>query len=134
MTRLKPGALELLDALRRAQRPTAVCSNKQVRFTRALLESLGVADRFAVVLGPEEVDGRSKPAPDMLLTALRRIGVAVGDALYVGDMTIDIQTARAAGVTVWVVATGSDDRATLEAAKPDRLFRGLDEVRRALCG
>ena len=43
-------------------------------------------------------------------------------------MTVDIETARAAGVTVWVVPTGSDDRAALTAARPDRLLERLVEI------
>jgi phosphoglycolate phosphatase-like HAD superfamily hydrolase len=43
-------------------------------------------------------------------------------------MDIDVQTGRAAGVAVWVVPTGSADRATLEAARPDRILMGLDEL------
>jgi phosphoglycolate phosphatase len=64
----------------------------------------------------------------MLLAGLQRLGVAAGEALYVGDMTVDIDTARAAGVRVWIVPTGSDDRATLERARPDRLLRDLHEL------
>jgi phosphoglycolate phosphatase len=48
--------------------------------------------------------------------------------LYVGDMVVDIETARGAGVAVWVVPTGSNDRATLEAARPDRVLRDLFEL------
>ena len=40
--------------------------------------------------------------------ALQRLAVTPPEALYVGDMTVDIDTARAAGVAVWVVPTGSD--------------------------
>ena len=68
----------------------------------------------------------------MLLEALRRLGVPAGEALYVGDMDVDVQTARAAGVEVWVVPTGSADRATLEAARPDRIIAGLGELARAV--
>jgi phosphoglycolate phosphatase len=42
--------------------------------------------------------------------------VKAEDAVYIGDMTVDIMTARAAGVRVWVVPTGSDSREVLEAA------------------
>jgi phosphoglycolate phosphatase len=130
-TRLMPGAREAVVALKAAGRRLAVCSNKKVAFTRALLDSLGLARCFDVVLGPDDVP-RPKPAPDMLLEALRRLGVAPGQALYVGDMDIDVQTARAAGLSVWVVPTGSADRATLEAARPDRILDGLGELVGAL--
>jgi phosphoglycolate phosphatase-like HAD superfamily hydrolase len=49
-------------------------------------------------------------------------------------MVIDIETARAAGMTVWTVPTGSEERSRLEEAKPDRLlnsFRELKELTRS---
>jgi phosphoglycolate phosphatase len=127
-TRLLPGAAETLAALKQAGRQLAVCSNKPVLFTVELLKILGLEGVFAAVLGPENVP-RPKPAPDMLCAALTRLGVQPGDALYVGDMTVDIETARGAGVAVWVVPTGSDTRADLEKAAPDRLLQELTELR-----
>jgi phosphoglycolate phosphatase len=133
LTHLLPGVADALAALRKAGLRLAVCSNKPLAFTRDLLDTLGVAGRFDVVLGPEDVP-RPKPAPDMLRAGLRRLGVAAEDALYVGDMTVDVQTARAAGVRVWVVPTGSDDRAALEAARPDRLLAGFADLVPGLAG
>jgi phosphoglycolate phosphatase len=130
-TRLMRGARAAVEALHRAGRRLAVCSNKKVAFTRTLLDHFGLAPFFDVVLGPEDVP-QPKPAPDMLLAALRRLGAAPQEALYVGDMDVDVQTARAAGVPVWVVPTGSADRATLEAARPDRILNGLEELPAAL--
>lgn len=127
MTHLLPGAAELLARLRHAGKKIGLCSNKPRVFSCQLLAHLGIADRFDLVLGPEDV-ARPKPAPDMLLKALQRLGLTAAEALYVGDMTVDIQTARAAGVAVWVVPTGSDLRATLVEAQPDRLLSGLGEM------
>ena len=123
-TVLLPGAREALQSLRAAGKQLALCSNKLSQFSRELLRHLGVADYFSAVLGPEDV-GRPKPAPDMLLAAMARLGVAPGQTLYVGDMVIDVETARAAGARVWVVATGAEPRARLEAAGPDRLLESL---------
>jgi phosphoglycolate phosphatase len=126
-TRLLPGARETLAALKRSGRRLGVCSNKPVAYTRELLPYLGLAESLDVVLGPEDVL-RNKPAPDMLLEALARLGVAAGDALYIGDMTVDVETARAAGVAVWVVATGSSTAEALDRAGPDRRLAHLAEV------
>jgi phosphoglycolate phosphatase len=123
-TRLLPGAAEMLAALRSRGLRLALCSNKPRRFTDALLAGLGIARLFDAVLGPEDVP-RPKPAPDMLTAALTRLKVAAAEALYVGDMVVDIQTAREAGVRVWVVPTGSEERAVLAAARPDRLLESL---------
>lgn len=126
-TRLLPGAAEALAAIKHSGRRTGVCSNKPLDFTRELLRYLGIAENVDIVLGPEDV-AHPKPAPDMLLAALQKLQVSAAEALYVGDMTVDIATARAAGVAVWVVPTGSDDRDTLLQARPDRLLNNLNDL------
>jgi phosphoglycolate phosphatase len=130
-THLLPGVAETLSALRSTGLRLAVCSNKLKAFTRDLLDYLGLASLFEVVIGPEDTP-RLKPAPDMLLAALARLQVPAGEVLYVGDMVVDIQTARAAGVAVWVVATGSNDVAQLQAGKPDRILQSVAELRAQL--
>jgi phosphoglycolate phosphatase len=132
-TRLMPGAADCLRSLHERGILLGVCSNKPVDFTRELVAYLGIASYLNVVLGPEDV-ARPKPAPDMLRTGLERLHVAADEALYVGDMTVDIQTARAAGVSVWVVPTGSDEVQALQQAHPDRLLRDLSELRDILAG
>ncbi len=126
-TTLLPGAAEVLAALHGAGKRLGLCSNKPRRFSAELLRHLGIAGLFDVVLGPEDV-ARPKPAPDMLVLMLSRLGLPANHVLYVGDMTVDVETARAAGVAVWVVPTGSDSRAALQAARPDRILGGLHEV------
>ncbi|HEY7423190.1 MAG TPA: HAD-IA family hydrolase, partial [Gemmataceae bacterium] len=103
-TRLLPGAADVLRALHARGLRLGICSNKPVAFTRELIAYLGVQSFLDVVLGPEDVP-RPKPAPDMLRAALARLNVPAREALYVGDMVVDIQTARGAGIAVWVVPT-----------------------------
>jgi 2-phosphoglycolate phosphatase len=126
-TSLLPGAADTLRLLHQRGIRLGLCSNKPIAFTLELLTILNVAHFFDVVLGPENVR-RPKPAPDMLQEARRRLDLPSSDILYVGDMTIDIQTARAAGITVWVVPTGSDEYDVLAQAKPDRLLHSLQEL------
>ncbi len=126
-THLLPGVSDTLRSLKESGLRLAVCSNKPRDFTRDLLDALSLAPLIEAVIGPEDAD-RIKPAPDMLLAALKQLHVAPDEALYVGDMVVDIETARAAGVPVWVIPTGSDEQSTLQAAKPDRLMRSLREL------
>jgi phosphoglycolate phosphatase len=126
-TRLLPGAAEVLEALHRSGRRVGVCSNKPRAFTKELLEYLKIRPYVDAAFGPEDV-ARPKPAPDLLRKALAWLRVPPDEALYIGDMVVDIETALAAGVRVWVVPTGSDDRATLETAGPERILASLSEL------
>lgn len=126
-TRLLPGALDCLTGFWKRGLKLGVCSNKPSVFTRQILDHLQIGRFLQIVLGPEDVPS-IKPAPDMVQKALKVLGVEPSRALYVGDMVVDIETARGAGVTAWVVATGSDQRQALEQAAPDAIFRDLTEV------
>ncbi len=126
-TRLLPGVYDTLRTLHEHGLRLAVCSNKAVAFTRELVKILAIAEFFTVVLGPEDA-GLPKPAPNILFTALSRLQLRADEVLYVGDMTVDIQTARAAGVTVWIVPTGSDEIGVLRDAMPDRLLGQLSDL------
>ncbi len=123
-TRLMPDVADTIRELARRGLKLAVCSNKRVEFTRELVTALGLGDHFACVLGPDDVQGRSKPDPAMLLEGLTRLEVSAGEAVYVGDMVVDVQTARAAGVAVWLVPTGTT--ATNEPA--DRVLNSFGEL------
>lgn len=126
-TKLLPGVAATLAALRARGVPMAVTSNKPAYFTREILEHLGLEGHFRAVLGPEMVL-RPKPDPEMVLKAVGILGRPKEEVLYVGDMTIDIETCRRASIAVCVVPSGSDQRETLVAAAPDHLVERFEEV------
>jgi phosphoglycolate phosphatase len=117
-TRLYPGVAEALDAL--AGHPLAVLTNKPGEFSRAILEGLGVASRFARVWGAGDVAER-KPDPAGLLGLVRELGASPEGTWMVGDSPVDVRTARAAGVKVAGAVWGLDPSG-LRAARPDRLL------------
>jgi phosphoglycolate phosphatase len=126
-TRLLPGANAVIQALSRAGVRLGVCSNKPAIFTLALLKHLHLLPPIEVVLGPEDVPF-PKPHPVMLLHALHQLDCPLDRALYIGDMRVDIQAARAAGVQVWVVPTGTESEVVLRGSEPDRVLESLHEV------
>ena len=117
-TRLYPGVAEALDALEGTT--LAVLTNKPGDMSRAILEGLGVASRFARVWGAGDVPSR-KPDPGGLLHLMSDVGVPRQETWMVGDSATDVHAARAAGVRVAGVTWGFHPSA-LRAAGADRLI------------
>ena len=126
-TRLMPGVARTLAALAARGVPMAITSNKPAYFTREIVEGLGLGGLFLAVLGPEMVD-RPKPDPEMVLKAIEILGRSIGEVLYVGDMRLDIETCRRAGLAVCVIPGGSDSREELQSAGPDFLLDRFEDL------
>ncbi len=84
------------DFLRSLEIPKAVITNSPRALARRALEAARLEGCFRTVVGCDDVE-RSKPAPDMVLEACLRLGVAPGRAVLVGDSRYDEEAARAAG-------------------------------------
>jgi phosphoglycolate phosphatase len=126
-TRLLPGAESVTRSLFERGIRLAIASNKPARFTRPLLEAFGLSGRFGFVAGPD--DGfPPKPAPQMIFMALATLGVSGRDAVFVGDMPVDIATARAAQLPIIALPTGSATRKELEACSPDAIVENLEAL------
>lgn len=96
-SRLYPGAVSLVTALRQAAIPLAVVSNKNTALSRQLLATLKIADYFHEILGGDALP-QCKPSPEPLLEAIRRTGACADTAIMIGDSSNDFDAARAAGV------------------------------------
>jgi N-acetyl-D-muramate 6-phosphate phosphatase len=82
-----------------------IVTNKAERFTRPVVEGLGLSRRAAVVISGDTTP-YSKPHPEPLLEAARRVGIGATQCVYVGDDRRDVQAGRAAGMTTLVAAWG----------------------------
>lgn len=127
LTTLLPGVAGTLAQLHARGYPMGVATNKPSYFARRLLESLGVGGYLLSVYGPDLVT-HHKPHPEMVHAVLRALGVSAREALYVGDMEIDVQTARAAGMPVVVMPTGSCTHESLMACGADQVLPGLSSL------
>ena len=125
-SRLYPGAAELLDRFAAAGWSLAVCSNKPEYLSRSVLASLGVADRFAAISGGDTYPTR-KPHPAHLLSTIAAAGADPGNAVMVGDSSIDRDTARAAGVP-FVGVTFGYTPVPMAELQPDLLIDSFDEL------
>jgi phosphoglycolate phosphatase len=127
-TVLYPGVLPALEQL--AAHPMAVLTNKPVRFSRAILEGLGVDRYFRFVYGGNSFETK-KPDPMGAHAVAREFGVLPSEVMVVGDSDVDVLTARNAGMWACAVTYGLG-LAGLRDTPPDLLIDNLTELPLAL--
>jgi len=96
----RPGALELLAAVRAAGLPVGLASNSPRDFVERALAVAGLGNgRFDVVVSADDV-AAPKPAPDLYLAACSALGAAPERAAALEDSQTGVESARAAGLYV----------------------------------
>ena len=105
----------------------AVCTNKPTSFSRKILAFLELAPYFRDIVGPD-VAGARKPEAQHVLRTLQSTGCEPSQALFVGDMPIDVHAARASGIDVAVVPTGSSSEDQLRASRPDHYLDRFSDL------
>jgi phosphoglycolate phosphatase len=103
-TRLFHGIAELLAALEEADIRWGIVTNKAARFTDKLVPLIGLVHASCVISG--DTTAHSKPHPEPLFEAARRIGVAPEACWYVGDDLRDVQAGKAARMPTVAAAWG----------------------------
>lgn len=124
------GIEEMLEQLEAAY-PLALLSNKSESLSRHVLDHLGLAGRFRVILGGDSLPTR-KPDPEGLRRAAELLGVEPEKAMLIGDSRVDAETASNAGSLFGLVewgfprTPGSEElKADLRAASPKELGEAL---------
>lgn len=113
---LKPGVVELLDALDELKLPRAIATSSAHHRVQGHLIAHNLEGRFDVIVGHGDYTA-SKPAPDPFLVAAERLGAESPFCLALEDSHNGVRSARAAGMMTVMV--------------PD-LLKPTDEIR-ALC-
>ncbi len=104
-SRLFPGVVEGLQALKAMGLRVACITNKAEAFTHPLLKDTGLFDYFELILSGDSLPKR-KPDPLPLLHACEVFGIQPTELLLIGDSINDTQAARAAGSAVFCVPYG----------------------------
>lgn len=118
LTALYPGVSTALPVLADLGHRLAICTNKPVGPTRAVLRHFGLMPLFPVIVGGDTLPQR-KPDPAPLHAAIAAMGG--GKALFVGDSEVDSETATAAGVP-FALYTGGYRKAAPEALNAKLIF------------
>jgi phosphoglycolate phosphatase len=123
-TTLYPGVKEALDRLRAAAKDMAVLTNKPVRVSRAIVEGLGVGGHFFQVYGGNSLEFK-KPHPIGVEALRKEVGASREDTVMVGDSSVDVLTARNAGIRCCGVTYGFQPETLVDPA-PDLLVDRME--------
>ncbi len=99
-------------------------TNKLERFARAILDALGLTDRFDAIIGGDTL-GVAKPSPRPIQALVEQCGG--GAAAFVGDSIFDVQAAHAAGLPVVACSFGFLSQ-PVEALGADAIIDGYGEL------
>jgi 2-phosphoglycolate phosphatase len=95
----------VLASLQASSMRWGIVTNKVLRYAEPLVAGLELSTRAAVLIGGDSTPF-AKPHPAPLLEAARRLGVAPGRCVYVGDDLRDVHAGRAAGMATLAAAWG----------------------------
>lgn len=112
----QPGAQELIDFVVRHNIPHAIASASPQIVIDEIVEHMGWMSQFPIRCSADD-EARGKPAPDVYLTAARKIDIAPHECLAIEDTPNGTRAALAAGMTCFVVPD-------LKYAQPEH-FAGL---------
>jgi HAD superfamily hydrolase (TIGR01509 family) len=119
----RPGAVELVESLRKLGVPLGLASNSPRYLVDDALATAGLTEAFDAIVTSSDVV-RPKPAPDIYLRACELLGVAPHDALALEDSASGVRAAKAAGLTCIAVPT----LAEIDVSAADRVVESLEEL------
>ncbi|NWG18099.1 MAG: HAD family phosphatase [Chloroflexi bacterium] len=129
----KPGAAELLDYVHRQGIPCAIASSAPQSVIEAVVEGEGWSHILKVRVSADAV-ARGKPAPDVYLEAVRRLGVSPAGSLGLEDTPTGARAAVAAGLTCFVVPDSSNPWPVSFDGITPHIFDSLHDVLKRLNG
>ena len=127
MTKLLPGAKEVLKKLKEKGCKLAVASNRPSSFSESLLKHLKIAHYFSLVLCADQINSY-KPNPKILFLIMKKLNLPPEETIYAGDMALDAETGRKAGVKTIIVLTGSSNREEVIAENPFKIINQISEI------
>jgi phosphoglycolate phosphatase len=124
---LYPHVRTTLQALRAAGVKLAVVTNKEARFTERVLDAHQLTHLLDCVVAGDTLSSK-KPHPEGVHHCLAACEVAPRHALLVGDSSIDVATARNAGIPVWAVPYGYNMGVPVAVSGPNRIIGDISAL------
>lgn len=126
-TLLFPETKAVLTALKEKGARIGIISTKFRFRIKELLDLHFPADFLDIIVGGEDVKTH-KPSPEGLLSAIEQLHADKGETLYIGDSTVDAETALAAGVDFAGVTHGMTTAEELAQYPHRKIMSTLEEL------
>lgn len=127
---LRPGVQALLLRLQARRVKLGLVSNVGRMTIEPALARFDLVGIFGAVVTRNDVD-LMKPCGEGIQRALKKLGAAPSEALFVGDSVSDILAAKDARVRVAIVEGGESTPESLNVARPTFLWATLGELEKA---
>ena len=121
------GVERVLAVLKEQKIKSTIATSRGQDSLKTFLEEWGIDGYFPYVLGAEGTE-LLKPNPDPVLKTLKDLQIDPKQALVVGDMPVDIEMGKAAGVYTCGVTYGNASRESLKAAGADFIIDRIEEL------
>ena len=105
LSQVYPGGRSALQAFQNVGVLQVVCTNKPEDISCSILSDLNLDQYFEFVIGGDTLAHR-KPHPLPLQSCLDMLGTNVDSTVMIGDSAVDVETARAVGMTIGLVTHG----------------------------
>lgn len=123
-----PGVLDLIHQAKILGLKLAIASSSPHSWVDEHAERLGILHYFDKVVCADDVSpGRTKPNPDLFLTALNQLQVQKNEAVVFEDSPNGVMAANRAGI--FVVAVPNPVTAMLNLGGADRVIKSLTDLR-----
>jgi len=106
----------------------AILTNNKSQYAEEVLEKFNLTRYFGTIIGFNEVS-EVKPSPEGILKILEKWKIKSSEAIFIGDMTTDIEAGKNAKVKMVCVASGLAQKETLKEHNPDYLIDNIADLK-----
>lgn len=122
------GVKNLLKYLKKKNFKIAIASNRPTVFTKLIIKNLSIKEYIDYILCADRLK-YIKPHPQILYEIIKKFSLKPEEALYVGDMVIDIEAGRRAEIKTVAVTTGSNTEEELALIKPFKIISRITQLK-----
>lgn len=120
--------VELIEYLHNEGYKLGIVSSKMADGVKFGLDLFGLTDKFDVIVGQDDIK-KSKPDPEGILLACKKMNVGIDQLVYVGDSVSDIKAGKHAGAYTIGFVFNPGKKEALAASGPNCLISDLIEIK-----